>query len=260
MPHFGERSGEGGWGAAGADPAPPGDDGDAASPGGGRDGGPFAVEHLTGPAAVLHGLMVGERPGRLVRWLTVERPALVLGSTQPDSVAAGHVEAVRRRSGGSAVLVRPGSPVWLDVVLPAGDPLWDDDVGLAPLWLGRCWARALAALGVPDLAVHAGAMVRSPWSDLICFAGLAPGEVTAGGRKIVGVSQRRTRAAVLFQVAVLVRWDPRDIVAALAGPHPPVADLRAAAVGVEDILDRPVSAEEVEGPFLDALGAATTGR
>ena len=41
------------------------------------------------------------------------------------------VEVVRRRSGGGAVLLLPGEFVWLDLVIPAGDPLWLDDVGQA---------------------------------------------------------------------------------------------------------------------------------
>ena len=64
--------------------------------------------------------------------------ALVLGSTQPgtsvDSARAARagIEVVRRRSGGGAVLVGPGDPVWIDVWLPRGDPLWHDDVGARP--------------------------------------------------------------------------------------------------------------------------------
>ena len=56
----------------------------------------------------------------------VERPALVLGSTQrPDIVDAeacrrAGVEVVRRRSGGGLVLLEPGNVVWFDVVVPRG--------------------------------------------------------------------------------------------------------------------------------------------
>ncbi len=32
------------------------------------------------------------------------------------------------------------------------------------------------------------------WSDVVCFAGVGPGEVTAGTAKVVGIAQRRTRA------------------------------------------------------------------
>ena len=33
------------------------------------------------------------------------------------------------------VLLLPGEFVWLDLVIPAGDPLWHDDVGRAMVWV-----------------------------------------------------------------------------------------------------------------------------
>ena len=91
---------------------------------------------------------------RTVAVLTVERPALVLGSTQREDVvdrrrlAAAGVDLVRRRSGGGAVLVEPGRTVWIDIDVPVGDPLWTDDVGRSFGWLGRTWAAALGDLGL----------------------------------------------------------------------------------------------------------------
>lgn len=210
------------------------------------------MERHAGRAGDLLHLEVPAR--RVVRWLTVDRPALVLGSTQPEPRACP-VEVVRRRSGGAAVLLRPGWVAWADVVIPAGDPLWEHDVGVAPLWLGRCWAAVLDRLGVGDVAVHEGAMVRPPLSQLVCFAGLGPGEVTARGHKVVGISQRRTRAATLFQVAVLLHWDTADTLGAVGAPPAPVV-----AVGLDELLGGAVDPAEVEGPFLGALPAATTTR
>lgn len=142
-------------------------------------------------------------------------PALVLGSTQPaihvDSAAAeaAGVEVVRRRSGGGAVLVGPDRMVWVDLVVPAGDPLWQPDVGRAFWWLGEVWASALAGLGANGATVHRGPLVSSAWSRMVCFAGLGAGEVTAsGGGKIVGLAQRRSRHGALFQCAVPLAWDP----------------------------------------------------
>jgi lipoate---protein ligase len=149
-------------------------------------------------------------------------PALVLGSAQRDEVAdaaacsAAGVEIVRRRSGGGAVLVVPGELLWLDLVLPAGDELWQDDVGRAFQWVGETWRRALADLGVVA-HVHTGGLVRTRWSPLVCFAGLGPGELTlAGGAKAVGISQRRTRDAARFQCAAVHRWDPAALLRLLA--------------------------------------------
>ena len=87
----------------------------------------------------------------------------VLGSTQPASVVD---EAVHRRrpasswSGAAAAGERCSSSrvefLWVDVIVPAGDPLWDDDVGRAACWLGDAWAAALAACGVAGAEAHRG--------------------------------------------------------------------------------------------------------
>ena len=163
----------------------------------------------------------------------------MLGSAQPaahvdpDAVAAARLEVVRRRSGGSSVLVGPGRVAWLDVVVPAGDPLWDDDVGVAPVWLGRAWAAALGDLGVTGATVHTGPMARAPWSDYVCFAGTAPGEVRLPSGKVVGISQRRVRGAALFQCGAVLRWDAGEAVAALAVDRVVAArDLAGAAAGL----------------------------
>jgi lipoate-protein ligase A len=201
------------------------------------------VQRLYGPAATLHRLGVPSRPRRLLRWCHAVAPALVLGSGEPaehaDAAAATArgLVVVRRRSGGASVLVGPGRLAWLDVVVPAGDPLWDDDVGVAPVWLGRAWAAALAALGLTGASVHEGRMERPTWSDAVCFAGTAPGEVRLPGGKVVGISQRRTRDAALFQCAALLRWDAAEAVAALSVDRAAAArDLVHAAVGIEDLL------------------------
>ena len=192
---------------------------------------------------------------RTVVLYDVAAPALVLGSTQPLLVPSSSIEVVRRRSGGGAVLVGPDEVVWVDVFLPAGDPLWSHDVGQAFYWLGDAWA---AALGVGS--VHRGGLVTTPLSRVVCFAGVGPGEVVdggggggggrgggggvdggggggrgggggvdgdvggggGGGGKVVGMAQRRTRAGALFQCAVALRWDPERMAQLLSlGPEAP---------------------------------------
>lgn len=175
----------------------------------------WVVERASGSAAAFHGRPLEGAVVRAVHVWEVDRPALVLGSAQREEVAdleacrAAGVEVVRRRSGGGAVLLDPGEAVWVDVELPRGDDLWDDDVGRAAWWLGERWGAALAALGVPGPTVHHGGLLATPWSPLVCFAGLGPGEVTAGpgGPKVLGISQRRTRAGARFQCAVPLTWD-----------------------------------------------------
>src|SRR5690606_24455396 len=74
----------------------------------------------------------------------------------------------------------------------------------------------LESIGVEGARAHGGGMVENRWSRLVCFAGLAPGEVTVEGRKVVGVSQRRTRTSARFQCAVLHHWDPEPLLDVLA--------------------------------------------
>lgn len=151
-------------------------------------------------------------------------PALVLGSTQRETDAdrlaadAFEVEVCRRRSGGGAVLLVPGQTTWIDVELPKGDSLWDDDVSRASHWLGRAWVVALATLGV-RATLHTGGVLETPWSRKVCFGGLGPGEVTVGGQKLVGISQRRTRDGARFQCVVHRKWDPVPILGLLALHH-----------------------------------------
>jgi lipoate---protein ligase len=170
-----------------------------------------AAEHVAWPAP----------GGRTVRLLEVTRPVLLLGSSQPagdaDEAAAARtgVEVARRRSGGGAVLVAAGQALWWDVFIPATDPLWNADVGRAFHWLGQAFVEALRAAGLAA-TWHDGPMLHTAWSRRVCFAGLGPGEVLVDGRKAVGLSQRRTRATVLFQCCVMLRWDPGPLLDLLA--------------------------------------------
>ena len=139
--------------------------------------------------------------------------AVVLGSGQRagvvDATAArrGGLTVLRRRSGGGVMLVSPADLLWVDVVVPRGDPLWHHDVGRAFLWLGEVWRKALVRCGVAA-EVYDGRYEPGPWGALVCFAGRGPGEVFVAGRKVVGLSQRRSSAGARFQCGLLRRWDP----------------------------------------------------
>lgn len=179
----------------------------------------WLVERVTGPPGAFH-----ERepavPVRRTVWVAAPTSsALVLGSTQPRETVAPEagIDVVRRRSGGGAVLVEPRSQLWIDVVLPGDDRLRHDDVGRSFGWLGTVWRKTLLEFEVAT-TVHEGRLVSSRWSKLICFAGLGPGELLdADGRKVVGISQRRTRGWSRFQCSVpLVAWDPQRLVDLLA--------------------------------------------
>ena len=91
-------------------------------------------------------------------------------------------------------------------------------------------------------------MIQSFWSHAICFAGVGPGEVLIDGAKVVGISQRRTRAGARFQCAVLRTWDPAELARIFGGDEwREVADaLTPLATGVPELA-------ALEAAFLAAL-------
>jgi len=215
---------------------------------------PLVVEFVDGPVEELLDLSFEEPLRATLRVCRPTAPALVLGSVQPADHVDGHavgragLPVVRRRSGGSAVLVDPGSVVWVDVTLPASDPRWVDDVGRAAWWVGELWAGALGALGVEAPVVHRGALAGDDRRQRVCFAGIGPGEVTVGGRKVVGVAQRRTRDLARFQTMALLRWEGRST-GALVGMDDGCDDV---AVGLDVVLGRAVESDEVVAAVIAA--------
>jgi lipoate---protein ligase len=202
------------------------------------------VEHQRTTVAELH----ADRPadldrGATVRWCEPTDAAIVLGSRQsPDlldaqACAARGLTIVRRRSGGAAVLIRPDAVVWIDIVVPHG--IAPDDVRGSMIWAGHAWRAALGDIGAIDPAgttIHEGGMVASAgsqrWCDLVCFAGIGPGEVlAAGGAKLVGLSQRRTRGGLRIQGMVHRRDLGDDIAAVFAGAVPDESPPAPATVG-----------------------------
>lgn len=178
-----------------------------------RTAGDWRVEHWEGPAGEFHGL--DPEHVRAVRSVRVSRPVIVLGSTQPagdiDAAAAARlgIEVARRRSGGGAVYLHPDDSTWVDITIPRDDELWVDDVSTSMRWVGDAFASVLGpALAAGAPAVHDGPFRAGVLSRAYCFAGLAPGEVTVGGAKIVGVSQRRGRPGARMQCVVYHRIDP----------------------------------------------------
>lgn len=185
------------------------------------------LERSRGGAAEFHARAFPDPPRPAVWWFEVDRPAVVLGSRQRvevldrDACERAGVEIARRRSGGGVVVLVPGEVTWVDVLVPAGGDGWSDDLRVAMCWLGERWMAALAAVGVESgVTVHRGGLEGSAWGELVCFGGIGPGEVLLDGRKLVGISQRRTRSGARFQCAIHHRFDADRTVGLLAGPLP----------------------------------------
>jgi lipoate---protein ligase len=188
----------------------------------------FELLRTQGPAAALHERQLPDPALAQIWWHDVTTPALVLGSAQDASVVdlracqdAG-VDVIRRRSGGGAVLLLPGEVAWFDVIVPSAHPAWRSDVRASMVWLGT-HLRAVLGAGT----VHDGGLVSTEWSSVICFDGVGPGEVLVDGAKLIGVSQRRTRAASRFQVCWHTAYDPAALPALLLEEYrPPLDGLR----------------------------------
>lgn len=174
-----------------------------------------------GPASDFHQRDPGPDPGHQLWIRTIPSPALVLGSTQPDELvradkaAEAGIEVCRRRSGGGLVYIDPATDCWLDAIVPQGSPLWRDDVGQAFHWLGRRWAAVLRqaldedgqSIETAPIEVHRPTPADRPAARPVwCFDGIGHGEVTIGGAKVVGLSQRRTRRWARLQSLVIGAW------------------------------------------------------
>ena len=179
----------------------------------------WVVRESSGPAQEFHYRSFPEGDNQSDQfkptvWIhRVTKPALVLGSTQNESILradqarADGYEISNRRSGGGLVLVSPTTSCWIDILLPANHTYWENDISRAFHWVGELWVEALRELGVHGCQVHRGPLLNREHGRVLCFAGLGPGEVTLNDQKIVGLSQRRVRAGARFQGLLVSSWD-----------------------------------------------------
>lgn len=172
----------------------------------------WSFHHVSASASDFHAMNLEQE--RALWWCTVDRPALILGSTQSDvdidveRAQQSGLSIVHRRSGGGIVYVHPDDAVWVDITIPRNDPLWVDDVSQSMLWLGEIFVRALQPW------VHAteyrGAFDIGIDGRVVCFASTSPGEVFVDQKKVVGISQRRTRDGARFQCVLYRHWNPHE--------------------------------------------------
>jgi len=210
------------------------------------------------PCAVLAGnlLVHGQRT------VTVCHPqdrAVVLGSMQQfdDAQVARALSegygVTRRMSGGGGVVIEPDEIVWIDCFVPVDDPSYLRDVREGAYVIGEWWVRALVALGCDQdqLEVHRGAMTTTAYSKMSCFAGLGPGEVTLAGRKIMGLSQRRTRLGAWYFTLVYLKSNPSRDARLLASDQ--AHELELCQVLSESVATPDVSRQLLTETFLSVL-------
>ncbi len=181
------------------------------------------VHRQYGPAGPFHQRMPSADTGHEIWVRTIPRPALVLGSTQPDELVRSDraerdgIEVARRRSGGGLVWIDPATDCWIDVIVPIGSPLWQQDIGRAFHWLGERWAAVIGEVSPSSVPLvrHATAPRSGPSTPgpgrVWCFADVGHGEITLDGSKILGLSQRRTRHWARLQGLLLGAWPGEEL-------------------------------------------------
>lgn len=213
--------------------------------------------NMAADAALLAEVELGSCPAlRVYGW---DPPAVSLGYHQPDPtpaesarMAARGLDWVRRPTGGRAVYHGPREAELTYAVVArlgeAGFPAAPRD---AHAWIHAAIAGALARLGARvELAPRRRPALR-PVSRLACFATSVPGEITAGGRKLVGSAQRRSRRALLQHGSIPLAGDQSALSeiwpGSLDGARPTTASLAAG---------RPVSFDELAAVLRLAFAAA----
>jgi lipoate-protein ligase A len=161
--------------------------------------------------AVDEALMAGARRGRvtlrLYRWdppcLSFGRNQRARGRYDVRAAADRGIEIVRRPTGGRAVFHH--RELTYSVTAPAG--LWGG-LRASYLRINRALLRGLASIGAQVTEAERRPGERSPTPGTrACFRDPLPGEITAGGRKLVGSAQWRDRGALLQHGSLLLHDD-----------------------------------------------------
>lgn len=143
----------------------------------------------------------------VVRFYGWTVPTVSLGRNQTardlydqELAASLGIEFVRRPTGGGAVLHHPGEVTYA-VVVPLrvlGGPRRTFRLISEGLLAG------IRALGVAAELAHEGAVHGPPSAERLCFGVRAPGELSVGGRKLLGSAQARLGGALLQHGSLLV--------------------------------------------------------
>lgn len=169
------------------------------------------------------------------------------GAARRAACARAGVGVVRRSTGGRAVL--HGGDLTYALAAPA--PLLPADLRACYGLVAEALLAGLRALGA-EVERTPGAPGRSGREAFDCFAGPAPDELCAAGRKLVGSAQRRARGGILQHGSIRVRPDTAEARAA-AGLAPGAAT-SLGELGIPD------SVETVRDHLVESFGAALGAR
>jgi lipoate-protein ligase A len=174
------------------------------------------------------------------------------GRFDAASVAAAGLDAVRRPTGGRALLHAR------DVTYSAAFPL-----AAGTSWrvaydaVNAILRDALAALGVDAAIVPHGGGTRPDSGGPLCFDRPDAGEIVVGGAKLAGSAVWRERGGYLQHGSILLHDDQSLLVAAACGPvpAPPDAASLAAIVRHAPSPGRPMDDDELRRAVESAIAA-----
>lgn len=198
-----------------------------------EDGAHDGVTNMAIDEALLAAVHPGEGTWRWYGWIepTVSfgRNERIAGRISPAHLASSHLGAVRRPTGGRALLHH--RELTYCVTMPLAAPLpWRTAYDA----VNGVLLEALRAAGVPvELSAGAGAMTLD---GPVCFDQPAAGELTVDGRKLVGSAVWRHGDAYLQHGSILLH-DDQQLLQPLTGsttPPPPAATLAACFPGTDD--------------------------
>jgi lipoate-protein ligase A len=179
--------------------------------------------------------------------LSFGRNQAAKGRYDPEAARGRGIDVVRRPTGGRAVLHH--REITYSVTAPAG--LWG---GLRACYgrINRGLARGLAEVGVPLDSVatvesgRAGTLGAPAPLARACFRDPLPGELTSGGRKLVGSAQCRVDGALLQHGSILIHDDQSEVDTLLVTP-PAGGALPSGACSIHELLGRVPPREELVG-------------
>lgn len=209
-------------------------------------------DQMAADEALLHAAAAGHAFLRCYRW---DPPCLSFGRNEPATtrydrprIEALAIDTVRRPTGGRAV--------WHEhevTYAVAGPVSLFGSLAATYGEVHRVIATALQALGVPAALAPVTGGTAGPGAGA-CFASPAGGEVTVGGRKLVGSAQVREGSAFLQHGSILLR-NGQDLVGRVTRGAAPA--VHATALG--EVLGRDVTFAEVTDALAAAARAAWPG-
>ncbi|MGA7671012.1 MAG: biotin/lipoate A/B protein ligase family protein [Nitrolancea sp.] len=219
---------------------------------------------LAATEAVIDAVGQGKAPPTL-RMYSWSRDSVILGVGQPasqlDLQACRDVgcDVLRRISGGTAVF-HDGNTVSFQLVLPEGHPFLSDDIHVNYRRIAEVVIAMLASFGVESrwASLDEARADRSPAGlDGICFSSLAPFEVMANGKKLVGLAQVKRHSVSALQGMLYLRSRPllsAQLVARDPAEISRLADLlQARTTDLITATSREVAAEDVARHFRCAV-------